>query len=132
MLQFQLLIPIFALRVEVDAAYASCNLVEADIIEPFEASSRDLSNPVIRNEKVFLPPHKYVLSLRPVLIVKIGFFGLRLDRAVGWESAPVVVVSFLVCTPILVLRLECVFRSDEFAFEIGSENMMLIGEALDS
>jgi len=117
---------------EIDAAHAPGDLVEADVVEAFEASSADLPDPVIGDQKVFLPSHENVLPLCPVLVVEIRFLGLRLNGALGWESAPVMMIGFLSCAPILVLGLEGIFRPNEFAFKVGCENVMLVGESLNS
>lgn len=71
---------------EVNTANSPLHLVETDIIESLEAGTRDRSNPVVRNEEIFLPPHEHVLTLREVAVCEIGPFGLFRQRLPRWES----------------------------------------------
>lgn len=49
---------------KVDATDGPRALIEADVVEPLEARTRDRFDPVIWHEEVFLPPHEQMLSLR--------------------------------------------------------------------
>lgn len=53
---------------EVYAAYRPLDLVETDVVEAFKAGARDGSNSVIRNEKILLPSHEHVLTLRIIAV----------------------------------------------------------------
>lgn len=61
---------------EVDPADGSLHLVEADVVEPFEARAGDLAHPVVGDEERLLPAHEDVLALRAVLVVEVGFLRL--------------------------------------------------------
>ncbi len=54
---------LLALCVEIDPANSSLNLIEANIVEPFEARTTDCSNSMIGNQEVLLPSHEDVFSL---------------------------------------------------------------------
>lgn len=77
--EYSLVIP-FALRMEVDTTDASLNLIEANIVEPFETGTGDRSNPVIRHKEILFPPHKNMFALCKVAICKIGPLGLFRKR----------------------------------------------------
>ena len=93
------------------------HLVEANIIKPLEARARDLPNPMIRHQKLFLPPHEHVLAVGAVLVVEVWFFGLFGEGPPGGEAGPVLHVFFVTGAPVVVSGLEGVFRADYFAFK---------------
>ena len=66
---------LFALGVKVDAADVARYLVEADVIEAFEASPGDGPHAVVRDQEVFFPTHEDVLPLSKVLVGEVGFPG---------------------------------------------------------
>ena len=120
---------LFALCVEVNSADGTRHLVETYIVKPFETSPHNLPHPVIRNEKVFFPPHEDVFSLRAVLVVEIRLFRLFGQRPPRRESRPVLHVGFVCGAPRFVFCLNSVFRADNLAFEIGGQGRMIFGEA---
>lgn len=69
--ELQLLV-LFAFGVKVNAAHAARTLIEAYVVETFEAGSGDCFDAMIGYEKVFFPPHEEVLSLLIVLECEVG------------------------------------------------------------
>lgn len=88
-----------ALRMEIYPADGPFDLIEANVIEPFETRSGDGPHSVIGNEEVFFPPHEHVLALRKVAVGEIGPPGLFGKRTPGRESGPVVHVGLLCRAP---------------------------------
>ena len=74
MLQIQLLI-LLTLRVEIDPTNTAVALIEADVVEPLEAGSRDGFHTVVRHEEVFFPAHEDVFALLVVFQRKRRRFG---------------------------------------------------------
>ncbi len=62
---------LFALCMKVDSTHLPRDLIEADVVEPFEARPRDCSYFMIRDQKILFPSHEKVLSLHEVLIREI-------------------------------------------------------------
>lgn len=58
---------LLALCVKVDTLNATRNLIEANIVEAFEARTANCSDAVIWDEEVFLPAHEQMLLLHPIL-----------------------------------------------------------------
>lgn len=71
MSELQLLV-LFALCVKIYATYAARTLVEAYVVEPFEAGSSDCFDAMIGYEEVFFPSHKEVFSLLIILECEVG------------------------------------------------------------
>lgn len=117
---------------KIDTADASLNLIEADIVEPLEAGTRDRSNPVIRNKEIFFPPHKNMFALCKVAVCEIGPLGLFGKRFPGRKSGPVVYVCLFVRTPFFITSLECVLGSNYFAFKERGQGWVIFSEALDA
>lgn len=61
---------------EVYAAHSSLDLVEADVIEPLEASTWDRPYSMVGNKERFLPSHEYVFTLGEVPVCEIRSFSL--------------------------------------------------------
>ena len=79
---------LLALCVKIYPANRSLDLVEADIVKAFKTCATDCPDPVIWNQKVLLPSHKYVFSLRQAGNVEVTFPGLFLKRSEGREFGP--------------------------------------------
>jgi hypothetical protein len=95
--------------VKVNAAHFPLHLVEADVVEALEASPIDGPNPVVGNEKVFLPAHEDVLPLVNILDVRLHALArLLMVLPERGELGPVREVDGLVCAPALVLSDEAV------------------------
>lgn len=108
---------LLALGVKVDALDAARDLVEGDVVEPFEAGAADGLHSVVWDQKVLFPAHEQVLLLHPVFGDGVGSCrGFR--RLVGWEPRPVLPVDLLVGAPLGVLRYEVVLVADDLAFEV--------------
>lgn len=69
--QFQLLVSL-ALGVEIDSTHTSFNLVEAYIVETFEACACNSLDAMVGHQKVLLPSHEEVLALCVVLKREVG------------------------------------------------------------
>lgn len=119
---------LFALGVKINAAYFSPHLVEANVVKPFEAGACYGSNPVIRYQKVFLPPHKNVLLLSYVGYRDRAFPSLFLVWTKCTKLSPVTKVDFGSCAPIFVLCNEVILGSNDFAFKICCECRVIFRE----
>lgn len=117
-----------ALRVEVDTTYRSLHLVETNIVEPLEAGARDCSDPMVRDEEIFLPSHEHVLALSEIAVREIGSFGLFGQRLPRRKSGPMVYVGFLVGAPCFVASLERVLGADDLSFEKRGQGGMVFCE----
>ena len=119
---------LLALGVKVYALDAARDLVEGDVVEPFEAGSVDGLYSVVWDQEVLFPAHEQVLLLHPVfgdgIWSRRGFGGL-----VGWEPRPVLPVDLLVRAPLGMLRYEVILVADDLAFEICSEAGVVVRQA---
>ncbi len=52
-----------------------------------------------------------------------------LERSECGELCPVLQINLIIRSPVLMLRQECVFGADNFAFEIGRKSWMIFGQA---
>lgn len=52
-----------------------------------------------------------------------------LERSKSTELSPVLQIDFVIGAPVLMLSQECVLRTDDFAFEVGSKGRMIFGQA---
>lgn len=114
-----------ALRMEVEAIHCSLHLIETDIIKPLEASARDCSDTVVRDEKILLPAHKHVLTLGEVTIAEISPLCLSGERFPSRKSGPMMYISFLVDTPFLVASQEGVFGAYDLSFKKCGQSRMI-------
>ena len=115
-------------RMEIYPAHRPLDLIEADVVKPFETGAHDLTHTVVRHKEGFLPAHENVLTLRAVLVMEVGLLGLFCERAPGGESAPVLHVCVLCRAPRGVTCLEGVSRSNDFAFEVGCQGWVVFSQ----
>jgi hypothetical protein len=119
---------LLALSMEVDALDATRELVEADVVEAFEARTAYSPDSVIRDEEILLPSHEQMLLLIQVLrhlFLARGVFGYRL---VCIEAPPVLPVDLFVGAPFRMLCNEGVFASDDLAFEVRCQAWVVFGQ----
>lgn len=116
-------------RMEIYAADSTLALVEADIVKAFKARAVDSAYTVIRYQEMFLPPHKYVLSLCQTLNVQVPLARLLLERTKSVELGPMLQINLISRTPVFVLREEGIFGANNLAFEIGSESWVVLGKS---
>jgi len=102
---------------EVDPTDRPRLLVEADVIEALEARSGDSLDPVIRHQKVLLPPHEQVFALLVVLQCEVGRLGGLCERSPGGKARPVLQVDFFAAAPGGMGGFEEVFWADDFALK---------------
>lgn len=114
---------------EVDSSDRARHLVEADVVEPFEARSVDLPHTVVWHKKVLLPAHEDVLATCPVLAVKVRSFGLSCEWAPGGEAVPMLHVCTLVGSPILMLGDKAISGPNDLAFKVGCQTGVVFGKA---
>lgn len=114
---------------EIYTADGSLHLVEADIIESLEASPGNRPHPVVRDEKIFLPPHENMFTLGEIPVAEIRSLCLLREWSPCWEPSPVVHIGFLRCTPCFVSRLEGMLGPDDFPFEESSQRWMIFRKA---
>lgn len=98
MLQLKLLI-LFAFCVEIYPAHRPRRLVEADVIESFEARSSDRFDTVVGYKKVLFPAHEEVLSLLIVLQGEVWAFGGLSKRSPCWKSCPMLQIDLFAAAP---------------------------------
>lgn len=120
---------LFAPCVEIYPANVAVDLVETNIIESLEARAGYFSNAMVRNEKNFFPSHEDILTLRAILIVKVGLFGLLSQRAPGRESPPVLHIRLVSSSPCFMASLKSILRSNDLTFKIGCQRWVVIGKA---
>lgn len=124
------LLVFFTFSVEIDPADSSLHLVEANVVEPFEASTGYRPHPVIGYEEVFLPPHEDVLALREILVGEVRSLRLLSQRTPRRESSPVVHIGLLRRSPCFMACLEGVLCPDYLALEEGCQCRMVFRQAL--
>ena len=113
---------------KIDTAYHPFNLIKTYIVESFKAGTQNLTNSMIRYQKVLLPSHENVFPLCAIFIVKIGFFGLLCKGPPRLESSPVLHVGLVCCAPAVVFGLKCVFRAYYLAFKVCRKCGMILRE----
>ncbi len=113
---------------EVDAADCPCNLVEADIIEPFEARPIYLLYSMIRDEKVLFPSHKDVLLLRAIFVMEVRLLRLFCQGTPRRKTSPMLHISLVCGAPRFVLGLECVLWPYNLSLEVGDDGGKIWGE----
>jgi hypothetical protein len=118
---------LFALGVEVYPAHLPFHLIEADVVEAFEACASYGPNAMVGHQEMLLPPHKNVLSLRNVVDGHRALSCLLLERPKGIELGPVAEIHLVVGAPVLVLGEKAIFRADDLALEVGCERGMVLG-----
>lgn len=104
------------------------DLVEADVVKPFETCTGDSPHSMIGDEEIFFPSHEHVLALRKVAVGEVGPPGLFGKRTPSRESGPVVHVSLLRRAPRFVPGLESVLGSNDFALEEGCQGWVILRE----
>lgn len=117
---------LFALRVKVDAADFTLNLVEANVVEALEAGACYGADSVIGDQEVFLPPHKDGFPLSGITNRDGSLPSLLLEWAEGGELGPVAQVNLAVCTPVFMLGVEVVFGSNDFALKVCRESGVVL------
>jgi len=117
---------------KINALNMTRKLVKLYVIKPLKASAGDMSNPMIRNQKVFLPSHEDVLSLIPIRRDEGRILLGRAERVEVDKSLPVLEVGLLRTTPFGTIGLEGVARGNHFAFEVGGEGRVFVREAFDA
>lgn len=114
---------------EVNTAHGSLYLIEADVVEPFEAGAGDGPHPMVGDKEVLLPSHEDMLALGEVAVCKVGSLRLLCQRSPGRKPRPVVQICLLCRTPGLIASLERVFGPDDLSFEKGGQGRMILREA---
>lgn len=104
--------------VEIDAADAPLLLVEADVVEAFEAGAIDSPHSMVGHQEVLLPAHEDVLLVVQVLNVHGSLPGVLSVRAECREFVPVIEIDLFVRTPAVVLREEIVLGPDDLTLKV--------------
>ena len=102
---------LLAFRVEIDTTDLPFYLVETDVIKPLEASTLNVALLMVRDQKVLLPPHEYMLLIVPRLIIERVFkghisFGMRRQLSPSRKSKPMLEVDLVACAPTWIHSLE--------------------------
>jgi hypothetical protein len=114
---------------EIDPVNCAMFLIEADVIESLETSTVERAYSVIRDQKFLLPPHEYIVTLRPAGNLDIHFPRVLLVGTESREFGPVLVIYKLCRAPILMLGEKSVFRANQLPFKVGCEGRMVWGQA---
>jgi hypothetical protein len=119
---------LLTLRVVINAFHATRHLIETNVVEALKTCAVDGLHPMVRDQKVLLPAHEEVFFLHQI-------FGhqLRPRRVFGEglicrELGPVLPIDLLVGPPLRMLRYECVFASNDLAFEVRGEARVVFGQ----
>lgn len=73
---------------EIYAADSTLALIEAYVVKALKARAVNSAYTMVRYQEVFLPPHKYVLSLCQTLDIQIPLTRLLLERTKRVELGP--------------------------------------------
>lgn len=119
---------LFAFRMEIDPGNASCTLVEAYIVEAFEARTRDGFDLVIGNQEVFLPTHEEVIVLRVVLEREAWRLSLLRQWPPCGKARPVLHIDLFRGAPFWMCSFESVFVANDFSLEVGCQRRMIVSQ----
>jgi hypothetical protein len=115
--------------VEIYSANLSLDLVETDVVEAFERGPGDCSDAVVRNQEVFFPPHKDMVSLRKV---SDGHWALPSHLLVwpkGAKLGPMAEIDFGIGAPVIMLGKEVILGTDDFPLKVGGECWVVFGQS---
>lgn len=118
---------LFAFRVKVNTAYFTLDLVEANVVEALKAGTRYRANSMVWNQEVLFPAHKDGFSLGSISNGDRSLASLFLERTESRELGPMTQIDLAIRAPVLVLRVETVFGTNDFALEICREGGMVFG-----
>lgn len=118
---------LFALGVEVYPAHLPFHLVEADVVEAFEACASYRPNAMVGNQEMLLPSHKNVLSLRNVVDGHRALSCLFLEWPKGIELGPMAEIHLVIGAPVLVFSEKAILRANDLALEVGCERGVVLG-----
>lgn len=94
-----------------------------------KAGTVDIMDSVVRNQKLFLPPHKNSPSV-PIIDRQPWSPSLVFDVAKGREAGPV--NEILVFTGAPVLRQKAISTANDFGVKVSRELRPVVGEAADT
>lgn len=117
---------LLAFRMEIDTADGPFYLVETDIVEPLEASTGYRPHPVVRHQKILLPPHENMFTLGEVAVAEVWSLCLFSKRSPRWEPSPVLHIGLLCRTPCFVSRLKGMLGPDDLSFKESSQGRMIL------
>ena len=109
----------------IDARDGPGDLIKTNVVESFEACTRDFFDTMIRYQEFLFPTHEDVLPILRMLIVKIRSLCLFREWLPGREMSPMLHVIFLRGTPTLMTCLKRVFGSDYLTLEVRSQSCVL-------
>jgi len=85
--------------VEIDTTDLAANLVETDVVETLKTRTRDCSDTMVRDKKVFFPSHEDAFSARHITRNVAPLTSLLLVRTEGRKFGPVRQINLVICTP---------------------------------
>jgi hypothetical protein len=116
--------------VKVNAADLAAFLIEADVVKALEAGAVDGPHTVVRDEKMFLPPHEDNIALRQVLDLHLTTLTRHfLVWTKGLKLAPMRKVYLVSRPPRRVLCNEAVLGANDLALEVRRQRWVIVGEA---
>lgn len=114
---------------EVDPAHVSRALVEADVVEAFEAGTRDGLHSMVWYQEVLLPAHEQMLALEIVLECEIGGFSRLREWAPGREACPMLEIYLLTASPSWMCGLEQILWPYYLSFKECCQSRVIVCEA---
>lgn len=118
-----------ALRMEVNTAHGTFNLIETDIVKSLEAGARNGSHPMVGNKEIFFPSHEHVLTLSKVAVSEISPLRLFGKWFPSRKTGPMVDIRLFVGAPFLIASLERVFSADNLSFKECGQGRVVFCEA---
>jgi hypothetical protein len=88
---------------EIDSTDGTLTLVEANIVEAFETGTSYRPYTMVWHQKVLLPSHENILSLRQPMDMAVAFARLLLKRPESIELCPVLQIDLIGGAPIFML-----------------------------
>lgn len=114
---------------EIYAADLALELIETDVVEALEASTRNGSNAVVGDQEMLLPTHEDMVFLRRILSRELTILNFLLQWPERSELGPVAQIHLSAGPPVLVLCKEAVFASNNLSLEISRECGVILGQA---
>ena len=113
---------------EIDATNCSLHLVEADEVEALEACARYAADSMVRDEKVLLPSHEEMFSLRIIAVAESVLLRLFGQWTPSGKAVPMLHINFNIGAPLRMTGLKGVLVPDNLAFKIRSQGRVLVRE----
>lgn len=114
---------------KVDTTNSTLNLVETYVVKALETRTTYGPDSMIRDQEVFLPPHKYVFSLSQLRNMHLPLFHALQEWSESRELGPMLYVDFISRAPVLVFSKKCVFRPYNLTLEVGGQGWVVFSQS---